>query len=180
MNAKKKLGSRIRGWFPQEPSSIILPHRTKLTNMRKPKYSKMNIALFFFVSILLLSVFAQIAFQADIPSKYYPQYYIRAENLTVKPENYFILPNPDQYVLKAINGERVVISQTETQIYDLERQHNTSNVEYNGSYYTIGIAFVDSFPPLTLPYILAGFAISIIGIAIVVIYRAMRKFKPLH
>ena len=127
------------------------------------KLSKANMALIFFLAVLLLSVYAQIAFKASIPSNYYPQYYVRAESLTVEPEKYFTLTNPDQYVLRAINGEDVVVRQIDTQIVDLERQYGTSNVVYNGSYYSIGIAFVDAFPPPTLPHILAGFAISIIG-----------------
>ena len=115
------------------------------------KLSKANMALIFFLSYSLLSVYAQIAFKASIPSNYYPEYYIRAESLSVKPEKYFILSNPDQYVLRAIKGEGVVVRQIDTQIYDLERQYGTSNVEYNGSYYAIWIAFVDAFPPPTLP-----------------------------
>jgi hypothetical protein len=139
---------------------------------------KANMALIFFLVVLLLSVCAQIAFKASIPSNYYPQYGIRAENLTVKPENYFTLSNPDQYVLRAINGEDVIVRQTDTEIRNLVRHYGTSNVEYNSSYYSIGIVFVDTFPPPTLPHILAGFAISIIGIAAIAIFRVAKHFKP--
>ena len=141
------------------------------------KLSKANIALIFFIAILLLSVYAQIAYQSDMQSNYYPEYYVRADSLTVKPEKYFILSNPDQYVLRAINGESVFVRQIDTQIYDLERQHDTSNVEYNGSYYAIWIAFVDAWPPLTLPYILAGFVISILAIIIISIFQVAKHFK---
>ncbi len=125
----------------------------------------------------MLSVYAQIAFEASIPSNYYPQYGIRAENLTVKPEKYFTLSNPDQYVLRAINGEDVVVRQTDTEILNLERHYGTSNVEYNGSYYAIGIVFVDAFPPPTLPHILAGFVISIIGIAAIAIFHVTETIQ---
>lgn len=179
MKISKIIEGRIRGWLPREPSSIILPHKAKLTNMRKPfKPSKINIALIFFVTILLLSVFAQLSFLSSIPSKYYPEYYLSAENLTVEPEEYFILSNPDQYVLKAINGENVIVRQTDTEICNLERQYGTSNVEYSGSYYAIQIAFVDSVPPLILPYILAGFVISIIGIVAIAIFQVVKHIKP--
>ena len=134
--------------------------------------SKANGALIFFIAVLLLSVYAQIAFKASIQSNYYPQYGIRAESLTVKPEKYFALSNPDQYVLRAINGEDIIVRQTDTEILNLERHYGTSNVEYNGSYYAIGIVFVDAFPPPTLPHILAGFVISIIGIAVIAIFRS--------
>lgn len=139
--------------------------------------SKANIAFIFFIAILLLSVYAQIAYQADIRSNYYPEYYVRAESLTVKPEKYFILSNPDQYVLRALNGEGVVVRQIDTKICDLERQYSTSNVEFNGSYYAIWIAFVDAFPPPTLPHILAGFAISILGIIITAILSVIKKIE---
>ena len=142
------------------------------------KLSKSNITLIFFTVILLLSVYAQIEFQTNIPSNYYPEYYIRAENLTIKPEKYFMLSNPDQYVLRAINNEQGVLApQKDTQICDLQRHYGTSNIEYNGSYYAIWIAFVDSFPPPTLPYILAGFVISILGIVAISIFQVMKHFK---
>jgi len=140
--------------------------------------SKANIALIFFLAVLFLSVYAQIAFKASIQSNYYPQYGIRAENLTAKPEKYFTLSNPDQYVLRAINGEDVIVRQTDTEILNLERHYGTSNVEYNGSYYTIGIVFVDAFPPPNLSHILAGFVISIIGIVVIAIFQITKNFKP--
>jgi hypothetical protein len=142
------------------------------------KLSKTNMVLICFLAILLLSVYAQIAFKASIPETFYPQYYIRAESLAAKPEKYFILSIPDQYVLRAINGEDIVVRQTETQIGNLESQYGTSNVEYNGSYYAIGVAFVDSFPPSTLPHILAGFVVSIIGIVFIALFQVAKHFKP--
>ncbi len=142
------------------------------------RLSKANMVLIFFIAVLLLSVYAQIAFKASIQSNYYPQYGIRAESLTVKPEKYFTLSNPDQYVLRAINGEEVVVRQIDTQILNLERQYGTSNVEYNGSYYSIGIVFVDAFPPPTLPHILAGFVISIIGLVVIAFFQVAKHFKP--
>jgi hypothetical protein len=141
------------------------------------KLSRVNIALMFFIAVLLLCVYAQIANQADMQSKYYPQYYIHSESLTAKPDKYFILSNPDQYVLRAINGESVFVRQIDTQIYNLEMQYDTSNVEYNSSYYAIWIAFVDSFPPATSPYILAGFAISVLGIVVIAIFHLTKKLR---
>ena len=156
---------------------IVSMAKWHLAIMEK-KLSRANIALILFIAVLLLSIYAQIAYQADIPSKYYPEYYVRADNLTVKPEGYFTLSNPDQYVLRAINGESVFVRQADTQIYDLEMQYNTNKVEYNGSYYTIWVAFVESFPPPTLPYILAGFAISVLGIVAIAIFHVTKKLRP--
>ena len=107
-----------------------------------------------------------------------PSYAIDADKLTVKPEKYFMLLNPDQYVLKVINGEPYVfVHYDDTQIDELLRQYGTSNIEYNGSYYKIGIAFVDAFPPPTLPYILAGLVISILAIIILSIFQVVKHFK---
>ena len=176
----KNLERTIRGWLPQEPSSIILPHKSKLTNMRKPiKYSKANVALISFIAILLLSVFAQIYYQTQTWSNIEPSYSISANKLTEKPENYFILSNPDQYVLKVLDGQErhIEVPWDDTQIDELTRQYNTNNLEYDGSYYSIQINFVDAFPPITLSYILAGFVISILGIVAISLFKGIIHFK---
>jgi hypothetical protein len=143
------------------------------------KLSKANIALIFFSAILLLLVYAQIQYQTQMWSDTEPSYAIHADKLTEKPANYFALSNPDQYVLKVIDDEEnyVIVHYDETQIDELTRQYGTNNVEYNGSYYTIGIAFVDSFPPTTLPYILAGFVISVSAIIILSIFQVVKRYK---
>jgi hypothetical protein len=143
------------------------------------KHSKSNIALIFFTVILLLSVCAQIQYQTQMWSDTEPSYAIDADKLTKKPANYFVLSNPDQSVLKVIEGKEsyVYVHYDDTQIDELTRQYGTNNIEYNGSHYTIGIAFVDAFPPTTLPYILAGFVISILAIIILSIFRVVKHFK---
>jgi hypothetical protein len=142
------------------------------------KLSKANIALIFFTAILLLSVYAQIQYQTHKWSGIEPYYQLDADKLNDKPQKYFTLTNPDQYVLKAINGEYVYPHYDDTQIDELIRQHQTSNIEYNGSYFSIGLVFVDAFPPPTLPYILAGFALSILGIVVIEIFQVAKRFKP--
>jgi hypothetical protein len=143
------------------------------------KLSKANIALIFFTAILLLSVYAQIQYQTQMWSDTEPSYAIHADKLTEKPANYFALSNPDQYVLKVIDGKEsyVYVHYDDTQIDEQTRQYGTNNVEYNGSYYTIGIAFVDAFPPTTLPYILAGFVISVLAIIIFSIIQVVKHYK---
>lgn len=143
------------------------------------KLSKANMALIFFLAILLLSVYAQIAYQTQVRSDYYPSYAIHADKLADKPAEYFTLANPDQYVLKVINGEEryVIVHYDDTQIDEIVRQYGTNNIVYNGSYYTIGIAYVDSFPPTILPHILAGFVISILAIVIISIFQVVKHFK---
>ena len=142
------------------------------------KLSKANIALIFLTAILLLSVYAQIQYQTHKWSGIEPYYGLHADKLNDKPQKYFTLTNPDPYVLKAINGEYVHPHYDDTQIDELIRQHQTSNIEYNGSYYSIGLVFVDAFPPPTLPYILVGFALSILGIVVIAIFQVVKHFKP--
>jgi hypothetical protein len=135
-------------------------------------------ALIFFLALLLLSVYAQMAYQAKVQSDYKPSYAINADKLTEIPAKYFTVSNPDQSVLNAINGERYVfVHYDDTQIDELARQYGTNNIEYHGSYYTIYLAYVDSFPPPTLPHILAGFAISILGIVAISIFQVVRYLK---
>jgi len=143
------------------------------------KLSKANIALIFFTAILLLSVYAQMQYQKQMWSDTEPSYAIDADKLTEKPLKYFVLSNPDQYVLKVINGEQsfVIVHYDDTQIDELVRQYGTNNIEYISSYYTIGIAYVDAFPPPTLPHILAGFVISILAIIILSIFQVVKHFR---
>jgi hypothetical protein len=134
--------------------------------------------LIFFIALLLLSVYAQITYETQMQSDYKPSYAITADKLTKKPAKYFTVSNPDQNVLKAINGERYVfVYYDDTQIHELVRQYGTNKIESNGSYYTIYLAFVDSFPPPTLPHILAGFVFSILGIVGISTFHVLRYFK---
>jgi hypothetical protein len=135
--------------------------------------SKTNIALVLFIAILLLSIYAQI----DIQSKYYPSHAIDADKLNEKPTNYFSLPNPDQYVLEAINSERFVDirSLDDTQIDELINQYGTNNIEYNSTYYTVWIANVDSFPPFMLQVgILVGIVLSVSAIVVISLFQYCR------
>jgi len=143
------------------------------------KISITNSALIIFTATLLLSVYAQISYQSQMWSNIEPSYVIDADKLSQKPDNYFVLSNPDQYVLTLLNGQEnhVYVHCNDTQIDELVNQFDTSNIEYNGSYYTIGIAFVDAFPPLTQPHILAGFVISILGIVVIAIFQGVKHFK---
>ena len=123
----------------------------------------------------MLSVYAQIEYQSEMR---WGTSAIYAEKLSDKPANYFVLSNPDQYVLKAINGESPEIHHNDnSQIYELITQHGTNNIEYNGSYYKIDIIIIDRFIAPTLPHILAGFVISILGIVGISTFHVLRYFK---
>jgi hypothetical protein len=110
-------------------------------------------------------------------SKYYPSYAINAQKLDQKPTSYFPLANPDTYVHEAINSRGYVDfrSLDETSIDELTQHHGTNNIEYNGTYYKVGIVAEERFPPSSLPpIILAGIVISISAIVSIGIFKITR------
>ena len=102
-------------------------------------------------------------------------YLISAHKLNYKPENYFVLNNPDDYILEAIahNHSSVFKSLDQTQ-YDALQAEGFNNVEYQGSYYKLGLASVDSFA-FFIPLMLTGF--SFVGLVIVGSLRYHRLLK---
>jgi hypothetical protein len=65
-----------------------------------------------------------------------------AEQLSNKPEEYFVVTNADPVLLQAIShlGESVRFnSLDETEIDDLINQYGTSNLEYQNNYYWVGM-----------------------------------------
>ena len=109
-------------------------------------------------------------------STYHPSYWVKADKLEQKPANYFSLPNPDKYVLEAIQkpDKGIAISSPNvTKIDEIAADHNTNNIEYNGEYYRVGIIVGDNFPPFMLPQmIIAVIAISILAIVILLVQNA--------
>ena len=137
------------------------------------KLSATNLALVLFISMLCLCIYLQF----DMQSKYYPSYAINAEKLDQKPTSYFPLMNPDNYVREAINNGGYVDfrSLDETPIDELTQHHGTNNIEYNGTYYKVGIVDEERFPPSSLPPILlAGIVISISAIVSIGLFKATR------
>lgn len=76
-----------------------------------------------------------------------PVYEINAKVLSGKPDNYFVLDDPDSYVSKAVSnpGEYVTAKPQDTQIYNLMAQHGTNSLLVNGSYYQINVLIGDTF-----------------------------------
>jgi hypothetical protein len=140
------------------------------------KLSKTNIALTFFILILGLSLSGIVI----VPSVYHPTYAVYATKLSDKPSSYFVLNNPDRYVLESMSNQHssVFNSLDETQIDELTEYYGTNNIEYNGTYYQIAMLYGDNFPPfLLLPALLAGIVISIL--AIVIIWLRSKVFSRL-
>jgi hypothetical protein len=123
--------------------------------------------------MLCLSIYAQF----DMQSKYYPSYAINAEKLDQKPTSFFPLANPDNHVVEAINSGGYVDfrSLDETTIDELTQHHGTNNIEYDGTYYKVGIVAKERFPQSSLPPILlAGIVISISAIVSIGLFKATR------
>ena|SRR5665647_643317 len=136
------------------------------------KHQKTKIALLLFTVTLLLSIFALLVIQ----STYHPSYFVKADKLEQKPANYFSLPNPDQYVIEAIQkpDKGIAIGSPDvSQIDEITGDYNTNNIEYNGKYYRVGVIIGDSFPPFMLPQtILAMIVISISALVLLLVQNA--------
>ena len=86
---------------------------------------------------------------------------IVAFRLEEEPDTFFILEDPDPFVLKAIDneGEPVFMGLFgNTQIDELITLHNTGNVAYLGEFYVIGWLSADAFS-----YGLGLLLVSIVG-----------------
>lgn len=106
----------------------------------------------------------------------HPTINIIAEKLTSRPENYFVVKNADPILAQAISnlGDPVPIySLDDIVIDDSIKQQNTSNIEYDGNFYSLAFINIDymSSYQLSLLFLvsISVFAISailIISIAI--------------
>jgi len=103
------------------------------------RLSETHFTLVFFILTLCISVYGIIEMQ----SIYHQSYIIYVSKLGETPSRYFVLENPDVYVLKAMSSQDYVNigSPEDTQIDDLIRAKETSYLEYNGTYYAAGFLF---------------------------------------
>ncbi len=100
-------------------------------------------------------------------------YSVFAFKLNSKPENSFVLNNPDNYILEAIaNNHSSVFRTLDLTQYDELEDEGFYNIEYNGSYYNLKLASVDSFAPL---YSLVFTGFSLIGLMIVVSLKIAQR-----
>lgn len=115
------------------------------------RLSKTEIASIFFTLTLAVSIIGIIEMQ----SVYHSSYIIYASILSEKPNGYFVLEDPDAYVLEAMLSQNYVNigSPEDTQIDDLIRAKETSYFECNGTYYAAGFEFETKYPP-ALPFAL--------------------------
>ncbi len=96
-------------------------------------------------------------------------YAISAHKLSDKPYNYSILNNPDKYILQAIanNHSSVFKSLDLTQYDELQDEQGDRgfvNIDYNSSYYKLGLVMVDSFSPVLL--LLGVLLFSLVGVVV--------------
>ena len=100
------------------------------------------------VILFALSAYVAINFWQGVQSDAWGATIIVRE-ISEEPQSYFLLENPDPYVLEAIlNPEKPVYINffNKTQIDELVESYDTSNIEYDGQYYSIDLAYVDSIP----------------------------------
>lgn len=110
-----------------------------------------------------------------------PGYAIQAHVLTEEPDAFFPLDNPDSVVSQAISNpeQHVIVNQNQTEIVTLIRTYSTSNIKVNGSFYEIGVAFVDYGPPMYLAVIYpASIAGMVASIFVLVIFGLAKKYPP--
>ena len=142
----------------------------------KRKLSKIDFALIFFTSLLVMPICGLVVMQ----SIYHPSYFIYANKLTEKPADYFVLENSDSYALEAIISQSylAIASPADTQIDELISTHGSSNLEYDGTYYQAGFLIGDNIPPAGLPIvILIGIAISITAIVLIISFKTAKHIK---
>ena len=139
--------------------------------------SRTDLALVFLALLLVISVYAQI----EWPSIFHPVYDLYATELDEKPQKYFVLDNPDPYVLEAVlnPGRYVSInSPDDTQIDEKEHTHGTNNVEFNNSYYEVTLLYGDIFPPPgSYLLILASLVFSATSILVICLFKIAQHLK---
>jgi len=130
------------------------------------RLSETHFALVFFTLTLCISVYGI----SEMQSIYHPSYTIYVSKLSETPSRYFVLENPDVYVLRAMSSQDYVNigSPEDTQIDDLIRAKETSYLEYNGTYYVVGCLFEDK-PPPAVPFLLISIGAVVSASSIVVI-----------
>ena len=103
---------------------------------------------FFLICILVLVVFTVVSIVDIIVTMQSSGMAIVAFPLKEEPDVFFVLEDPDAFVLKAFDnvGEPVFLGLFgDTNIDELISLHNTGNVVYLGEFYEIGWLSVDYF-----------------------------------
>jgi hypothetical protein len=90
-----------------------------------------------------------------------------------KPEQYFVLDNPDQYVMKALSypNSVVFVDLEETQIDDIIQSRGTNNFVFEGSYYRIQFLDVDPAVFDHLGLLLITWIVWVIVASVMLLFR---------
>ncbi len=73
------------------------------------------------------------------------------KELVEKPTTFFVLENPDSYILEAISNleEPVYLHYfNNTQIDEMITANGTNNIEYNDHYYNVALLYSDPYYPI--------------------------------
>jgi hypothetical protein len=145
-----------------------------------PIYMKRRILFFLSASMILLVLTALDLYALSNREKFRYGPALWAEKLSTEPEKYIVLTDPDPYLLEALSnpgslGKQVFVgSWDNTNIDELIETHETNNVEYSKTYYTVTIASVDVFIYGQFLLILI-FSWIILGLSFLVTYVRARK-----
>jgi len=142
-----------------------------------PIYMKRRILFFLSASMILLVLTALDLYALSNREKFRYGPALWAEKLSTEPEKYIVLTDPDPYLLEALEAlEKQVFvgSWDNTNIDELIETHETNNVEYSKTYYTVTIASVDVFIYGQFLLILI-FSWIILGLSFLVTYVRARK-----
>jgi len=144
--------------------------------MMRKKLSETNLALIFFILMLVVSIGGMI----ELQSVYHSSYTIYASKLSEKPSNYYVIENPDKYVLEAMSTQNYVNigSPQDTQLNELVWSQHVSYLEYNGTYYSVGCLFdTKSIPAILTVEAFLGIVLSASAIAIVASMKTITHLR---
>lgn len=119
----------------------------------------------------------------ELQSIYRSSYVIYVSKLSEKPSNYFVLKNPDGYVLEAMSTQNFVHigSPQDTQLDELISAHETSNLEYNGTYYSAGYLFdTNPAPTILTVEVLLGIVVSASSIVVIASLKTINHLRNKH
>jgi hypothetical protein len=136
------------------------------------KVSKTKLAFVLFVITLVSTLSAVFYMQ----SYYHSSYTIYASKLSEKPAHYFVLENPDVYLLEAMSSQNFVTigSPEDTLLDDLLTAKGTSYLEYNGNYYGAGYGFETKTSPVYLFLIIFGIT-AVPSLSVVAVVSTLKK-----
>ncbi len=136
------------------------------------KVSKTKLAFILFI-ITLVSTLSVVFY---MHSYYHSSYTIYVSKLSEKPTHYFVLENPDVYLLEAMSSQNFVTirSPEDTLLDDLLTAEKTSHFEYNGNYYSAGYGFETKTSPVYM-FLIIFSVVAVPSLSVVAVVSTLKK-----